>query len=214
MTSLDREFALSDEISARSLPVALCVASLVGLGLLWSGSERPLPALGWAVAFLFLVVEEDVRRLRIPNVLTMTGLLLALAYATWLGGVEGLVHGIGGALCVFAVFFIPFAMRWMGAGDVKAVMVLGALWGATIAIGLMFWALLLGGLLAIAIIVVKGGLPDVLRRWSQTLGLLITTRKLQYFAPRSGTAAAGGLPFGIAIGLGVAAYQLWGVPWA
>ena len=103
---------------------------------------------------------------------------------------------------------------WASVLGAAAVMVLGALWGATVAIGLMFWALLLGGLLAIAIIVVKGGLPDVLRRWSQTLGLLITTRKLQYFAPRTGTAAAGGLPFGVAIGLGVAAYQLWGVPWA
>jgi prepilin peptidase CpaA len=213
MMVLDREFALSEELPARSIPVALVVAGVVGLGLLWSGSERPLPALGWAAAFLFLVVEEDVRRLRIPNVLTLTALLLALVYASWLGGVEGLVRGVGGALCVFAVFFIPFAMRWMGAGDVKAVMVLGALWGATVAIGLMFWALLLGGALAIAIILVRGGLPDLLRRWSQTLGLFIATRKLQYFAPHSGTAAAGGLPFGVALGLGVVAYQLWGVPW-
>jgi len=213
MTVLDREFALSEEQPARGLRVALTVAGLVGLGLLWSGSERPLPALGWAAAFLFLVVEEDVRRLRIPNLLTLTGLLLALVYVTWLGGITGLVQAVGGALCVFALFFVPFAMRWMGAGDVKAVMVLGALWGATVAIGLVFWALVLGGALAIAIILLRGGLPDLLRRWSQTLGLFIATRRLRYFAPHPGAAAAGGLPFGVAIALGVAAYQLWGVPW-
>jgi len=60
-------------------PASLGVALLVAAGFLSTAEEGPLPALAWAAAFLFLAVESDVRRLRIPNWLTFPAFFGALA---------------------------------------------------------------------------------------------------------------------------------------
>ena len=52
-------------------PLPALAASALALGLLWSGGAQSLPVLGWAAAFLFFVVEQDLRRGRIPNALTL-----------------------------------------------------------------------------------------------------------------------------------------------
>jgi hypothetical protein len=38
------------------------------------------------------------------------------------------------------------------------------------------------------------------------------TRRVTYFGPAEG--ATTGLPFAVAMGLGAAAYQVWGMPWS
>jgi prepilin peptidase CpaA len=197
-----------------SLTLASAVAGLLVLSLVTSGSEGSLPTFGWAAAFLFAVVEEDVRRMRIPNWLTLPALAGALTYAAWVGGWTGLLYGLGGAAAGFALLFGPFAARWLGAGDVKAVMVLGALWGASVVLGLVWWMVLAGGLLGFAVLTVRGGLSEATNRWFRTVHMLVAARKFAYFPPGPEAIAAGRMPFGVAIALGVAGYQLWGVPWA
>ncbi len=209
-----QDLSRSREQALRNALLALAVAGSVILCVVWSGSGRPLPALGWAAAFLFLVVEEDVRQMRIPNWLTFPALLLALGHAAWFGGLGGIGAALAGTALGFAVLLLPFAARWIGAGDVKAVMVLGALWGAGAVLGLIWWMLVIGGALGVAILAAKGGLVDAGKRWLHSAALLVSARKLVYFAPEPGSAATRGLPLGVAIGLGVAAYQLWGAPWA
>lgn len=212
MTSTERAAAAST-LLVGELALGFAAAGCVALCVVWSTSGTPLPAYGWAAAFLFLVVEEDVRHMRIPNWLTFPCLGLAVAWAVFDGGIAGLGHSLLGAAVAFAVLFLPFAARWLGAGDVKAVMVLGALWGAGVVLGLIGWMILVGGALGIGLLAARGGLGDWLRRWLRTLHLLVATRRLAYAAPEPGSAAAGGLPFGIAVGLSVAAYQWWGTPW-
>ena len=99
----------------------------------------PSPTVWWAAAFLFLVVEEDLRRRRIPNWLTFPGLGIALAAATWAGGGSGLLAALLGAGLALAIFFPLFLLRCMGAGDAKALMVLGALWGPGTLLGGLWW---------------------------------------------------------------------------
>lgn len=209
-----QDLARSGEQALRNVLLALTVAGSVILCVVWSGLGRPLPALGWAAAFLFLMVEEDVRRMRIPNWLTLPALLLAIGHAGWFGGLAGVTAALAGAALGFALLLLPFAVRWIGAGDVKAVMVLGALWGAGAVLGLIWWMIVIGGALGVAILAARGGLLDAGRRWLHSAALLVSARKLVYFGPEPGSAATGGLPLGVAIGLGVAAYQLWGAPWA
>jgi prepilin peptidase CpaA len=193
--------------------IALAVAALVGVCLLLSAIEAPLPALGWAAAFLVLAVERDVRERRIPNWLTFPALAFAIAHATWSGGIDGALASLAGAGAALGILLIPYAMGWFGAGDVKAVMALGAFWGAGILLPVLGWAIALGGLLAIGWLVARGGLRDMATRWWQSLRTSLVMRKPTYFAPAPGSVAAGGVPFAVAIGLGVAAYQLWGLPW-
>ena len=64
----------------------------------------------------------DVRTRRIPNHLVLAGLLLGLVNA----GLQGIWFDslCGGGLAL-ALGFVPFALRALGAGDVKATIVVG-----------------------------------------------------------------------------------------
>jgi prepilin peptidase CpaA len=194
--------------------IAIAVALLAAASLVWTpGKETPLPALGWAAAFLLLAVHQDVRSLRIPNWLTFPSLLGAIALGALHAGFAGAGFALLGIAAALGVGFIPFALGWLGAGDVKAGMVLGALWGAETFLGVFWWMLVVGGLLAVAFVAVQGGLLDLLGRWLRSAHATLLTRRLTYFRPAAGSAAAHGLPFAVAMALGACAFQIWGTPW-
>jgi len=178
----------------------------------WSTS-RPLPVFWGAAVFVVIVAQQDAYRRKIPNWLTGTGLLLALATNFGLTGVSGLLTGLAGAGLCFALLLGPYAVHLLGAGDVKAFMALGGLWGISLTLSLIGWSLLLGGVMAVVVLAAHGELPSFFRRWGKIIKLTLASRRIQYYPPGSDEAAAGGLPFGIAIGLAVAAQQLWGAPW-
>jgi prepilin peptidase CpaA len=156
------------------------------------------------------VVFEDVRRMRIPNALTFPALPLALGAAAICGGGPGLLSATLGALAALVILLAPYALGWLGAGDVKAMLVVGALFGAHALPPLLFWMVLVGGALALAYLVLRGELGDLLARWWLSLQTTLITRRLHYFGPRPGSAAASGLPFGIAMACGAIAFSLFG----
>jgi len=89
---------------------------------------------GWAAVatFAVLAIWFDLRARRVPNWLVLTGLVLAVALMG-LGPVRALAPDwrdalLGGAIG-FAVFLPLYALRWMGAGDVKFFAVAGLLCG-------------------------------------------------------------------------------------
>ena len=189
------------------------IALLVSGVLLWTAQEAPLPALGGAAAFLLLAVEQDVRRMRIPNWLTAPALVGALGYAGFVGGLSGLGAALLGAAAGFAVLFVPFALRWLGAGDVKGCMVLGGFWGTANFLGAFWWMLVVGGVLAVGLLAAQGGFGDLLRRWLASAHLSSVRRRPIYVDADASAPARAGLPFAVAMGLGAAAFQLWGMPW-
>lgn len=203
-------------VGAARLPswgVSLPVALMVSAGFLWLGQGGPLPASLWAAAFLFLALEQDLRRSRIPNWLSIAGLCVALGLAGWNGGVAGVGIALLAAGIAMATLFVPFALGVLGAGDVKAMMVLAAFWGIGGFFPVLYHAVLAGGVLALLIITVRGELPNLVLRWSAMLGTTLTQRRWSYFPPEAGSAAAGSFPFTLAIALGTLAYQLWGTQW-
>ena len=156
-------------------------------------ASMPLPILGWAAAFLFIAVERDVHCQRIPNWLTFPACAVALAYAAWIGGPAGALDAALGAGAAFALLLLPYATGALGAGDVKAAMALGAGFG---------------GLFAALRLALLGELSELAGRWLRSLGTSLVTRRLVYFPPQPGSAAARGIPFAVAIALGVTAQQL------
>jgi len=203
-------------IFAGGLPawLAFVLAALLSLALVWTGKEIPLLTLVGAAVFLFLVVEEDLRRSRIPNAIVVPAFLGALVFSVLAQGLHGLGLALAGAAAAFALLFPAFALRWMGAGDVKGLMVLGALFGPRMFLGSLWWMLIAGGLLAIGIVALRGYAGSMFRRFGQSLWLSLATQRLVYIGPADAAQARTGLPFGVAMGLGVVAYQVWGFPWA
>ena len=107
------------------------------------------------VLFFVLVVSivTDIKTRRIPNLILLPALLLAVILHSIGGGIDGLINTAGGLTVGLAMLFPLYAMGGMGAGDVKLLGVVGGFlgpWGAVVAGLATFMA---GAVLGIAIII-------------------------------------------------------------
>lgn len=204
--------AVDATTAKRGYGSVLTAAVVVGI-LLASTSTGRLPFLGWAAAYLVLAIEWDVRERRIPNLLNLLGLVAAFSIATVSGGTEGLRIALLGCGLALLLLFPLFALGALGAGDVKALMVLGALFGPANLLPVLWWMVVVGGVMALGLVAIRGELFTLLRRWARTAQALICSGMWVHDAPAAGTASAGGVPFAVAMGLGAAGFQLWGTPW-
>jgi prepilin peptidase CpaA len=198
-------------------PAFLAWGIAIGLGLVLIGaglmSSTPLPVFGWAAAFLFFAVASDVRSHRVPNWLTLPALLAALLASPWFGATSGLLEATAGAALGFALLVGPYALGGVGAGDVKALMVLGAWLGPEAALGVAAWAVIAGGAFGLIMLVQRGEIVVYAKRWGRVLLSMLTLRRISYEPSAAGSIAAGGIPFAAAIAVGLAAQWYGGSPW-
>jgi prepilin peptidase CpaA len=204
-------FAVAGQ-AKHSLPISITIATLIAAVLAYAhvavGPKHVLPVYLFAAGFLVLAVQQDMFRRKIPNWLVGPGILVALAYNTYQFGLTGLFASLIGCALPFVMLIALYAGRSMGAGDIKALMSLGALWGVAVILQVIMWSLVIGGVMALAILLYHGELLSMLHRWKRMLSLVLFAGQFRYEPPSAGEAAAGALPFGIAIALGVAAAQL------
>lgn len=104
----------------------------------------------------------DAKERRIPNKITLTGILLGLVFNLIMGGWTGLLNSFLGILVGIAVFFIPFAMGGMGAGDVKLMGAIGALMGWRFSLETAIYSALVGGVMVLVYLLYTRKLLDVL----------------------------------------------------
>jgi prepilin peptidase CpaA len=201
--------------SGRSALTAWSAAVVLGLALLGAGlaGTIPLSLLLPTAVFLFFAVANDVRSHRLPNLLTLPALLAALLLSPWLGGTSGPLEATVGALLGLALLVGPYAIGGVGAGDVKAVMALGAWIGPAAMLGAVAWALIAAGGFGLVLLALRGELVDYARRWGRTLLLTLTSRRISYESPASGSVAASGIPFAVVLSLGLALQWTGGPPW-
>ena len=125
-----------------------------------------LPAPG-AEALLLLVVlgaaVYDVRYRRIPNWLSMSGVLLGLALNAFLyQGWPGLRLSLQGLGIGFGVYFLLYMLRAMGAGDVKLMAAVGAIVGPRDWFGTFLITAVIGGAMALILVASKGRVKKTL----------------------------------------------------
>ena len=101
---------------------------------------------------VILAAGFDIRYRRIPNWLVGTGMLWGLAMNLFLFGWPGLKLSLIGVGLAFIIYFPLFVLRGMGAGDVKLMMAVGALVGPANWLMIFFFTGILGGLLAVGIL--------------------------------------------------------------
>ncbi len=195
--------------------VAWSIAAGLGLFLICAGlmSSTPLSVFGWAAAFLFFSVASDLRFHRIPNWLTLPALLAALLVSPWAGATSGPIEAAAGAALGFALLVGPYALGGMGAGDVKALMVVGAWLGPEATLGVSAWAVIAGGAFGLMMLALRGELRAYARRWGRTLLFTLTFRRIAYEPPATGSIASSGIPFAAAIAVGLSIQWYGGSPW-
>jgi prepilin peptidase CpaA len=142
-----------------------------------------------ATAAASLAAVVDVRSRRIPNWLTGSLVLGGLVFNLWRGGMVGVGLALAGAALGLAILLPFYAVRAIGAGDVKLLAGLGAILGPQALLSVAIYAALAGGVIS-AIMLARGGrLLSVMRE------MLIEHRP-----PTRGGATA---PYGLAIASGM-----------
>jgi len=111
---------------------------------------------GLEIILLCLVVQaaaSDLAWRRIPNVLVLAGLLLALALHWRLGGGGALLgQGLAGAGVGLLLFLPMYVLGGMAAGDVKLLAMAGSFVGPWQALQLAVLSAMAGGALALAML--------------------------------------------------------------
>ena len=108
-------------------------------------------AWGAAVAIAVAACATDIRRRRIPNILTFGGAAAGLVCHRWNHGFSGLPVGIGGWIAGVAVFLPLFLLRGLGAGDLKLLGALGTWVGARDVLWVALYTTISGGILALLV---------------------------------------------------------------
>jgi prepilin peptidase CpaA len=98
---------------------------------------------------LAIACTTDLRSRRIPNLLTFTTVLFGLWLNVVFYGFDGLRDSASGLGIALAMLFPLFLLRWMGAGDVKLMMAIGALKGPEFAFYACLWAAVFGAIIAL-----------------------------------------------------------------
>lgn len=155
-----------------------------------------------AFAISLLGGVHDLLTRRIPNWLTLPAIVLGIAMQGWANGWLGAGSGLLGCALGFALFFPIYAFGYMGAGDVKLQMAVGAWLGWWMALHVAVAAVIIGGAYALVEVTVRGRLRAVFKNgYSFLRALLVPELAVEPLKVDEKRKFA----FGICIALGVAA---------
>ncbi len=129
-----------------------------------------------AIALALIAGWTDWRSRRIPNWLTVPGLLVGMSVNTLLGGWGGLKTSLLGA-GLGLLLLLPFVfLRSLGAGDWKLAGALGAFVGWEMLVNLLMGSILVAGVMALALVIYKRRFRQTLRNIWGLLASMLTFR--------------------------------------
>ena len=140
------------------------------------------------LALVTVAAVTDVRRHKIYNATTYSGIVLALllgagqslvgqrsTWGSWLGG-PPFADRLGGLLLCGGVMLVCYVFFHIGGGDVKLIAMIGAFMGPAQGIEVMLWTFVLGGACALIVLVWKLGTWNLLRRFMQYVAAVLRLR--------------------------------------
>ncbi len=174
--------------------------------------EQLSPALVWVlVAVLVEAAIIDGWKLKVPNWLTYNLIGGGLIYGAIIGGWSGAMWSLGGAALGLALLLPLYAIGGMGAGDVKLLAGVGAWFGPGLTLTSFIVGGIVGGMIALAMMVFRGDVLEHLGRMGRISREIITVRDP---AKLSESAAARKpnmmlLPYGIPLTIGTIGTLAW-----
>lgn len=151
------------------------------------------------VALCAAASYTDLRSRKIPDLLTLPAMVVALVLGFVGAGLPGLLGAATGLLVCGMVLGLVALAGGMGGGDVKLMAAVGALLGVPDCLWGLLYAALLGGALAIGMALFRGDLGRALKNigsWVWGLARMAKER------PALGEGAPLYVPYGVAIALG------------
>ncbi len=150
------------------------------------------------VGLMVLCAASDLTTGRIYNFITYPAALLGLVLAVVSGGWPALGQHLLGLAVGFGPFFLVFLMRGMGGGDVKLMGAAGAVMGYPLIVGGLFHTVMVGGVIAVAVMIWKKKLWRGIRNSLWTIVTWALPMETQPLDPANSEK----IPFGVAIAVG------------
>lgn len=163
-----------------------------------------------ALALVIICAATDWRTRRIPNTLTLPAIVLGLALHGLGDGVSGLAFSGKGLALGAGLFFVPYYLGGMGAGDVKLMGGVGALLGWQMTLIVLFYTALAGGLVAVLTVLKARAIKSSYVRMSNMLQILLASKRVPTADSLGGVSLT--IPYAVPIALGTAAAMLFGSP--
>ena len=129
----------------------------------------------YALTIIFWIAVIDIRSHRIPNVLLLVGIICAVTFHGWMQGVNGIIFSLTGLLAGTGLLIVPFIFGWMGAGDAKFLGLIGSVWGWPSVFEIFVLATLVGGGLALVVLIANPVIFKRLLKKFQHLFVNVTT---------------------------------------
>lgn len=170
-----------------------------------------LPGLVLLLVLLISLIT-DLRSRNIYNWVTLPAIGSGILWHAWRDGWSGFVNSGEGFLLGLGLLLIPYLLGGMGAGDVKLMAAIGALTGPAFVFSSFLYSSLIGGMIALAILLYRGEWKRSLHRIGMALLVLRThSGALQALDKRE---LHGAFPYGVAITFGTLAAFVWGGTYA
>ena len=152
------------------------------------------------ILILIISVITDVRHRKIFNLVTLPAILLAFIYHSFVSGLEGFLTSGEGFLVGLGLLIVPFLLGGIGAGDVKLLAAVGA-WKGTIFIFYTgIYAGLIGGLIAIFLLLKRRELSYTVKQMLISAVVLKSTNGSLLIKDEMPRALS--LPYAVPIALG------------
>lgn len=161
-----------------------------------SGSSLPAFILYPVIALSLAGAVTDLLKGRIYNWLTFPAILIGIAASVAWRGWGGLGDSFLGVGLGFALYGWMFWLGFMGGGDVKLLMALGAWGGARYATEVALLGVLLGGAMALVVLLFSGKLGAFARKMYRFL-LTVFIRELELEPPKIDRKLT--MPYGVPI---------------
>jgi prepilin peptidase CpaA len=158
----------------------------------------------WLLMLVTLAAASDLATRRIPNRLLLAGVLGALVLNLFsTAPLDACLGSLGGAATGLLVFLPLYLLRGMAAGDVKFMAAVGAFSAPLVTLQIALVAVLAGGALSLAVVLLRGRLRALLANLRSLLrpALLRAAGLPAPDEPMPGP-SVGSIPYGVAIAAG------------
>jgi prepilin peptidase CpaA len=104
------------------------------------------------ILFLIVVSYYDIKHQRIPNWLSMLGVIVGIIYHLIINQLDGLIHSVLGALVGGAILFLLYVFKAIGAGDVKLFAAIGSITGILFTLYSIMYSIIFAGIIGLIVL--------------------------------------------------------------
>ena len=168
------------------------------------------PRTGVLLILLVIASVSDYRTYKVPNWLTVSGMIFGLIYNTVVPfSIHlGFLWALGGLLLGLLIMLPCYALRIMGAGDVKLMAMVGAFLGVNDALHAVIFSFIVGGIAALVFASYNKALVRMVGN-VKSIAQMMMMSAIGGFRPDvqiEASKSVGKLPYGICISIGTFAY--------